>query len=344
MGLERRTLVERMIDVLPLPYAVNCAIWALLLGPVFYLITMLFSGQDNVLVAMITAGGRIEQWQGIIYNIVGPCLLFYLPMSIRFMRTRISKAEPKIIPLLHGGKTDYQDTLGHILNYRRQIIFMVIFLVPGIPVIFLYQSDSLVAYVCWVILTCYTIVMLGSMSCLYLGSIIGLYRLGTKPLKWQSFLQDPLLGTKPVGTLSLSLAFSYFIGLGILILLSTFSPYDALKGTVFMSLYVVLILVGVFMFFFPTYRIHLKMVEEKARQSTLIHSHFAEDSLGLKAPLSNDPLANIQKLLSLEIADRKLQRVSTWPFDTSLLGKLTVIVLSVVATLVARVIIVALQL
>jgi len=50
------------------------------------------------------------------------------------------------------------------------------------------------------------------------------------------------------------------------------------------------------------------------------------------------------KVLSLDIADRKLQTISTWPFDTSLLGKLTVIILSVIATLIARVLIIALQL
>ncbi len=46
-------------------------------------------------------------------------------------------------------------------------------------------------------------------------------------------------------------------------------------------------------------------------------------------------VARIEKILSLELAERRIDRIRTWPFDTEIIGTLTAIFLSVVATLLA---------
>jgi hypothetical protein len=103
-----------------------------------------------------------------------------------------------------------------------------------------------------------------------------------------------------------------------------------------MSVITVVFLLGLAMFVFALFRVHFRMAEEKTRQDLLIQRHFDCISHDLKSKEGEDPLANIQKLLSLDMADRKLQSISTWPFDTAVMGKLLVILLSVTAFLIGR--------
>ncbi len=50
-------------------------------------------------------------------------------------------------------------------------------------------------------------------------------------------------------------------------------------------------------------------------------------------------LASMQNILALESAERKAHAVSTWPFDTTILGKLAAIILSIhVAIISSRII------
>lgn len=164
---------------------------------------------------------------------------------------------------------------------------------------------------------------------------MGLYQLGGKSLKFKSFRENSKLGTRPIGSLCLSLSGAYFVGVILLILFSATSPNELYKIPYLKVIYAVLILVGLIMFFLPLYRVHLRMVEEKTRQELLIQRQFDVASHYLKSSEEENPLDDIQRLLILEMADRKIQATSTWPFDTSLLGQLLVFLLSVIAALIA---------
>jgi hypothetical protein len=47
-------------------------------------------------------------------------------------------------------------------------------------------------------------------------------------------------------------------------------------------------------------------------------------------------LASWQNILTLEAAERKAQAVSTWPFDTAILGKLAAIVLTILIAIISN--------
>ncbi len=159
------------------------------------------------------------------------------------------------------------------------------------------------------------------------------------------------MGTKPVASLSLTAASAYFSIMAAWILMSAVSPSDTPRGPDMIITEAILILAGLIMFFLPTYRVHLRMAEEKARQLSLIQSQFHAVSHNLETGGDEnsllqikDSLLQIKGILSSDLAYRLLQSGSTWPFGTSALSKLAAISLTVIAAMLARIVIAALHL
>lgn len=59
---------------------------------------------------------------------------------------------------------------------------------------------------------------------------------------------------------------------------------------------------------------------------------------------SEASLSRIEKLLALEVNERKVAAIQTWPFDTKVLGRLVAIILSVIAILLSQIIAIGLGL
>jgi hypothetical protein len=321
-GPEVPTLAEKFVKVLRLPYILGCIAWALIFL------------QIPVTLDTFLRSPRATTGQGMAYLIVIFILALYFPLSVRFVRARVLEAESKLIPLLPNGEADYHERFGQALSYRGQIIIIIVLALMAIPVDF--QFESALSRFLVTLNAAYIVFMLGSLIWFNSGCVVGLYRLGRKPLKFSPFRQDPKMGTSPIGSISLSLALSYFAGIVILILFTAVTPYQSFKSSYLIIIYAVLISVGLVMFFLPLIRVHFRMAEEKVRQNLIIQGHFDSASYELKQEELGEPLLNIQKLLCLDMADRKLQAISTWPFDTALLGRLSLIIASVIATLVAR--------
>jgi hypothetical protein len=322
VGPELPTLAEKFVRLLRLPYFWGCVVWALVLLEIPILLDRFLSNHDPL-------GG-----QEALYYLIVFIMSVYFPLSVRFVRARVLEAEAILTPLMPGGEEDYHEAFNGAISYRGQIITIGAIVLMAVYVII--QTNSLVYAVIISICAAYIAFMLGSLIWIYLGCIIGLYRLGGKPLKFKAFREDPKLGTKPIGLLSLSLAGAYFAGVVLLILFSAVSPNQLYKIPYLFVIYAVLILVGLAMFFLPLFKVHFRMAEEKTKQDLQIQRNFDCTSHDLKSKEGEDPLVSIRKLLSLDMADRKLQAISTWPFDTSLLGRLLTILLAVTAALIAK--------
>ena len=321
-GPELPTLAEKFVRVLRLPYLWGCVIWALVFVEIPVLVGK-FSGDPEPIDATY-----------IIYLMVLFLMSIYFPLSVRFARARVLEAEAKLTPLLPGGEADYHEAFGRTVSYRGQILASVA--IALLAIYFIARPNSLIDRTVMSVCAVYIATMLGSLIWFNLRCIIGLYRLGGKALKFKAFREDSRLGTRPIGTLSLSLVGAYSVGVAILLLFSVFSPNKSFFNSYLLSVYTVIFLLGLAMFVLALFRVHFRMAEEKTRQDILIQRHFDRTSHDLKSREGDSPLVNIQKLLSLDLADRKLQSVSTWPFDTAVLGKLLVILLSVTAALIAR--------
>ena len=322
-GPELTTLAEKFVRALRLPYVWGCVILALVFVEIPIILDMFFETPRLPILG-----------PDILYLIVVFLMSVYFPLSVRFARARVLEAEAKLTTLLPGGEADYHEAFGRAVSFRGQVLLIIA--IAALAIYIIVQMETLIALIVISICAAYIAFMLGSLIWFNLGCIIGLYRLGGKSLKFKAFREDSKLGTRPIGSLSLSLSGAYFAGVVILILFSAVSTNPQYQIPYLWTVYAVLILVGLVMLFLPLFRVHFRMVEEKTRQDLLIQSRFDCVSHDLKSGEVEDPLANIQKLLSLGMADRKLQAVSAWPFDTTLLGKLLVILLSVTAALIAR--------
>jgi hypothetical protein len=319
-GPETPTLAEKIIGLLHLPYFASCTVFS-----------FLFSVVPLLLDLFLNPGGGNSG--GALYIIVVFLLTLYFSASTGLMRLRIWEAEAGLSALLPDGEKGYHRIFGHTFSYRRQAMVILLFTVLAIPVI--WQLHSFFGRVMASVNALYLIIMLGTVVFLYLSGVVALFRYGGEKLHFAPYRRDAHLGTRAIGNLSLSLASFYFLGLVMLIIFTAVTPYASLKSRYLLVIYGIMILAGLLLFFAPLFRVHVRMAEEKSRQHQAIEDQFDYSSHELKQPAEN-PLLNIQRLLSLDIAEHRLDDISTWPFDTTVLGKLSVILFSVIAALIAR--------
>ena len=182
----------------------------------------------------------------------------------------------------------------------------------------------------------------------YATGLLGLYELGKQPLRLKSYREDSLLGTRLIGQLSLRFALSYYVVLLIVLVANSFAGDLSTALTV-----AVFAIIGIPMFFLPLSSIHRKMAEVKRRELSAVRARFAQIMSGPDGdpPAGGEPLALLERRLrgmtGLQVLDmeiRETANIRTWPFDSRILGQLTVIVLSVAAAMITRLLINALRL
>jgi len=93
------------------------------------------------------------------------------------------------------------------------------------------------------------------------------------------------------------------------------------------------------------------MLGVRLRERSLLRSQLNQlvTKPGEQAPSSSettlsDPhalLSDLKSLIALEIVERKALSMPTWPFDSRVLGQLTLMIVSTTATIIARIILLA---
>jgi hypothetical protein len=170
----------------------------------------------------------------------------------------------------------------------------------------------------------------------------GLHRLGGSSLRLGSFLEDRMMWSKPMGNHALSLTAAYFGGLLLTeLLLSSFLPSSILGTAMFFTF----LILGVTLFFLPLNSIHAKMQAEKRRLLTEIGSRYPnlkQDPAPSRENATLDDvhnrLARLTDLHEVEMLNRKVASLPTWPFDIQVVSRFITIVLSVTAVLLSRLI------
>lgn len=255
--------------------------------------------------------------------------MFYAP---HYMRRRVVQAETPISRLMSDGEEEYHRLFGRVSAIKPQAIvwlFVSVFFVssssltnPGFSVPRLLSGLSFFPFF-----------FLGLTSTLwsYSTSLYGIRKMGTTPLQLRPYFEDSTLGLKPVGSLALSLVMTYFALIGLLVTPAIVLPLD-LYVVMFLS---VLIILGLLMFFLPLTRLHQLMLEQKRAEKDKLSTELAQKVRGSSEAASS---ADFSQVLMLEMMERKVSSMAVWPFDTKILGKLTVIVLSLIAILLSRVI------
>jgi hypothetical protein len=180
-----------------------------------------------------------------------------------------------------------------------------------------------------------TLFIVGSFIWMFVKSLWGIYNLGKEPVKLKSSFEDSMLGAGPLGSLSLSLTFSNIVFLGVGILLFVTDPFGEFPLTLF-GVFVGTLLIGVILFFLPLLNVHKSMVFHKREELRQLR----EESRNLFSAEGfprdgNGAIIYLASLERIELGERKMASAATWPFDTSIIGKLIAILLSVTAILLS---------
>ncbi len=352
-GPHKATIVEGIVGSLRIPYVFGSVLLAFLLGPPgAILITFIFTRDIfeafNRVVGLFF-GSPLPFLQGYLGLGLLSVLFYYLLYMIQFMRQRLVSVESQLVSLLPEGEDTFDAIFGVVSKSVPPVAFAILFMlviaiqsVPEFPDQFANFCISglntvflLLAFPFWFIAFC-------TFVWVYMGSIRGLYELGKK-VKLKSFNEDKMLGVRPVGSLSLSLTYTYFMGLIILGLLPTIlQPEASILG--YMVVLSTCAIVGLILFLLPQYTLHKKMVEAKGVERELLRSELSKvvrsadeekDDVESVAEIK-DALNRLTTVLQVDMTRNELENIPTWPFDTQIISRLAGMAMSIIIVIIGQ--------
>ncbi len=262
-------------------------------------------------------------------------VVLYIP---RFMRLWLQTYAADLVPISPSGAGTLRKAFGGIYQLRPAVVVSGVIGALSLPYIY-FQTNLITGAATLLYLTISNVIVslvFGTIIWVYFRSLWGLYKFGKEPLKLMTHDEDPMLGVRPIGSISLSLFLSYILVIGFGGLELVLSP-----DPVSLSLLLVLALLGGFMFFLPLNSMHKKMLAEKRGgrkkldQALSLVSRGSENGGDQKA---EDLLRSIRDVQVLQMQREILSSVPTWPFDTGILGRFAAVILTVIGILLSRVI------
>ena len=331
--LEKPTPIERLVQLIPFRYPLATLAWVIILGPISF-----------ELANFLQNGTRPPYFPAPLNALAGSVLLFYVFYVVRYVRLKIAGAEPVVVQIMQGGEVAYQSIFGRVTK-TRPILLLTIFL-EALAFLSTLQGRSFsITSGLDVITQVLLILAFATLIWEYSVSNWGLHKLGTSHLKLKSFLEDRFMGAKTIGNLALSLTSAYLVGV-LLFFLDTLT-FLSIPLLLFAIFYLVLLALGITMFFLPLDSLHKKMLTEKienqrelSREFLAIKNSYATGSADASAASQTveESVTQLVRLKDLEMTENRLGKTPTWPFDIQLLAKLVTIVLSVTAVLLTRLI------
>ena len=329
-GPEKPTLIERVVNFIPGPFFIKC----LLFWTVFGTPGLLVSRYVDTLSIdkTLTIFRQVTVQDVFVFSLANFLIPLYACYGTRYMRMKILDTIPKLEPLTEDGKTALTKLFASVSRFWPALVLAGVFgavsfvSLPG-------QTSHAVGYASAVIKVvgfCFIMLSYGTFVWMYASSIRGLYRLGKERLRFVSYFADPHLGMKPLGSLSLSFAWVYFVGI-----MLTFFSVNPLPLPILIVV-LALIVLGIILFFSPVYTVHQKMAYEK---------HFVEKALRYRLSRIMKSLDHIEEssdeitdLFMFQALEQKVCLMSEWPFDARTLSWFSAIVLTVFGTEVTRLI------
>ena len=318
-GPERATLLERFVNLIPLPYLAGAALIAALVGIAIYLALPIGAPELNALVVSIQ--------------------VFYPFFAVRYMRQRIVESERELLPLLPLGETTWHRIFGKVSSPIPPVALAAILDLGALPPLYTaFESPTGFPLAVLIVANAMIIWGFGTTIWVYSTCLWGLHRLGKEPLDLRSVYEDRMMGLRPVGSLSLSFVFVYF---GSVLLGYTATLLQRLNVAILGG--VPLILAALVFFFLPLSSIHRQMVQAKQRGLASIRKQL--EQLVKTSNPDGEPtgselsvLKDLRAMMTLESAERRVSALPTWPIDTSILSRLLAIVLSFTAIMLARIV------
>jgi hypothetical protein len=321
-------MAERIVNPLPGPYFLKIlSFWIIFGTPGLVLARYLDTFNTEKIVSLF---GVISPQNILVFSLANFVMPLYAFYGIRHMRQKLLQTMPKLRQVAADGTSTVDGVFRSTTQLLPAIILGVFFSVlsiaslPG-------QTQHVVGYLSLLVKVfgfAFSMFAYGTFIWMYVGSIVGLYRLGRKRLRFTPFYEDKHLGMKSLGSISLSLVWVYFLGIGLVFF--SFSPLPLLLLLALGGLTVL----GVVLFFLPLYEIHVKMMKEKQAAEKALRTRLRQVVETLES--SKESTCEITDLLAFQLLEQKVSKISEWPFDTTTLSWLSAIIISVIGAIITR--------
>ncbi|QQG48750.1 MAG: hypothetical protein HY247_00025 [archaeon] len=252
----------------------------------------------------------------------------------KYMRKRISGAEESFSPLLEDGMDAYRRAFSDTGAVRPQLaitLFLFLFFFSGQVSAYSLDLTRLEGPTLLLLTIGFLLPAIAVSSIIWamFVALRGLYRVGGLRLRLSPFYTDRLLGLRPVGALALQSVAPFF---GLLVAFTIAGLSTAGTVTIITAMFPIgMTAVGLLMFFLPLTRSHRLMLERKRSERQAL----ATKLRGIFDRTADQGLAPQSDIMKAELLDRKVAAMGTWPFDTSIIGRLIAILLSVTAILLS---------
>ncbi len=344
-GPESLTLAERFIIAFRLPYGLGCILVGFGLFGILNTVLSKYVETGDLQPTVVAAFS--------LQNLATSALFAYSFYAPRYMRTKLLEAGRSLPALMPAKEEGFRTTFGGVASVRPQVATWIVFLAAllaafnvavafggsstfrfntGGPFSLLEFLATIVDIVSLAVVT----LALSSVVWTYWSISTGMRRFSGVPLELRPYYEDPFLGLKPVGSLALSLATVYFgfIALFLLAVLTspstpTFGDLVGVGGFLF-----ALIFLGVLLFFVPLTKLHRRMMAEQRTARAALNPQLR--MLFQESP--NRSSEDVGHVLRVDLMDRKVAAMALWPYDVGILGRLSVIAVSVTAILISRII------
>lgn len=358
-GPETATFVEHLASIFHTPYIIGCFIISIIIGPPgAILVAYVTTGFDVELAIKLTityiGGVGTSYLMGVVMLALTWLLFFFVFYMTGFMRQRLVMAEAGITPILPEGEETFHQTFKFVFKLWPPVAVTALV----IAFYFVSSSDyliaSLSAYAVNIATTIYMLIDLPlgfyvctNFSWVYFGSIYCLYKLGKKPLRLKHSTEDRMLGVRPFGDLSLSMSTVYFSAIVIMIMIGITSTLGSpIEGFLpFLFLLMAFMIFGVVLFIFPLREVHIRMVEQKEIERNELRRRAYGGVGGDTRHFTTDTVTEMQRklddltsLMTLEMAEKNLNAVPDWPIDTPILNRFATILITVIAIILANLI------
>ncbi|OGS47280.1 MAG: hypothetical protein A3K66_03095 [Euryarchaeota archaeon RBG_16_67_27] len=182
--------------------------------------------------------------------------------------------------------------------------------------------------------------MIATILWTYFTTPWGLHRLGREPLKLRPYYEDPMLGLRPLGTISTTATMWYFGAIAMVIVQILFQPLRP----EYLAFLLVLVLFGGVLFVLPVLGVHRLMLEEKRKTEQALRSEAGRYFTPAGSPTPGEPtladlhsrVEELHRSLAHERASRTVASLPTWPFDPQVTGRVAAIVLTGVVAILGR--------
>lgn len=288
--------------------------------------------------AIFVTGVLGDQWSSAFFATLPSTLaaIALLQLGARFTVSRIERLHSYSESLLD---VDSRASLRHLYHFRELLlVFAVIAVMTNGPYILVGFPATYSLFQKIILNLPFQLYLLfyATFIWTWIYSMYSIYRMGTLRMKLKPFTEDRTLGLRPFGTTSLGLTAVYVGVLAVttlpLILVGLIPPVEIMIISGFFLLAPVL-------FAIPLLPLRTKLLAKKRELSDLVGSRYTrafarfEDvqDVGLHGNLSAE-------LSSIDMIQRDIHQIHTWPLDTGILVRLIAIVLSVIAILTTKVI------